>query len=662
MLELDVNPNRPDLLGMIGVARELAAILNTGFEVPEPDLEPSGEPTGAYTLRVEASKLCPRYDLRRVSGLRPGEKAPLEVRRRIHAAGMRPVNAVVDATNYVMLETGQPIHAFDAEKVRGGIVVRRAHPGEKMTMLDGHTRSLDEEMLVIADEERGLVVAGVMGAETAEVGDGTTDVLVEVATFVGRNIMETSQRLALRTDASGRFERGLDPNMVDFAMNRVTDLIAKTTGGQQAPDTLSHYPEPVEPWEVPLRLSRAELLLGMPVGEGDATERLQGLGCEMEPGEGKLSVTVPTFRRDLTREADLIEEVGRLVGLENVPENLPRAPQVVGLTPEQRKLRTLRRLLADLGLHEAVTYPFGPDRWARDLGLAGDGEAPLKLRNPLSAEASNLRRSLLPGLLDAAARNRSFGARGGSLFEVGHVFEPKEQPEGMREYALRYRMRGEIGVDAEIRPDLLMGVGESNKVAGLLAGTIRAAGWNVPPKPADFFEAKGIVERLVPGATFEPRTKPFLHPGRAAAVLVDGEEAGWVGEVHPEAAESFDLEGWPIAAFELDLAFADPDREPRFRPFVNVPAVSMDLAVVVYRDTRVGEMLHEISALGSPILAETRVFDVYEGSQVPEGKKSVALNFTFQAEETLTDEAVKGELDKISARLRDAFGAEVRSG
>ena len=662
VLELDVNPNRPDLWGMIGVARELAAIVNTGFEVPEPDLEPSGEPTGAYTLRVEAPELCPRYDLRRVSGLRPGEKAPLEVRRRIHAAGMRPVNAVVDATNYVMLETGQPIHAFDAEKVRGGIVVRRAHPGEKMTMLDGHTRSLDEEMLVIADEERGLVVAGVMGAETAEVGDGTTDVLVEVATFVGRNIMETSQRLAFRTDASGRFERGLDPNMVDFAMNRVTDLIAKTTGGQPAPDTLSHYPEPVETWEVPLRLSRAELLLGMPVGEGEATERLHGLGCEVEPGEGKLSVTVPTFRRDLTREADLIEEVGRLIGLENVPESLPRAPQAGGLTPEQRKLRTLRRLLADLGLHEAVTYPFGPDRWTRDLGLTGDGEAPLELRNPLSAEASNLRRALLPGLLDAAARNRSFGARGGSLFEVGHVFEPKEQPEGMREYALRYRMRGEIGVDAEIRPDLLMGVGESNKVAGLLAGTIRVAGWNVPPKPAGFFEAKGIVERLVPGAIFEPRTKPFLHPGRAAAVLVDGEEAGWVGEVHPEAAESFDLEGWPIAAFELDLAFADPDREPRFRPFVNVPAVSMDLAVVVNRDTRVGEMLHEISALGSPILAETRVFDVYEGSQVPEGKKSVALNFTFQAKETLTDEAVKGELDKISARLRDAFGAEVRSG
>ncbi len=662
VLELDINPNRPDLWGMIGVARELAAILATQFRVPEPSFEPAGEPTGVYALRVEAPDLCPRYDLRRVSGGRPGAKAPLEMRRRIHAAGMRPVNAIVDATNYVMLETGQPIHAFDAEKVRGGIVVRRAHPGEEMTMLDGHTRSLDEEMLVIADEERGLVVAGVMGAETAEVGDETTDVLVEVATFVGRNIMETSQRLALRTDASGRFERGIDPNMVDFAMNRVTDLIAEATGGQPAPDTLSHYPEPVGPWQVPLRLSRAELLLGMPVGEADASERLRGLGCGVEPGDGKLSVTVPTFRRDLTREADLIEEVGRLIGLENVPESLPRAPQAGGLTPEQRKLRTLRRLLADLGLHEAVTYPFGPDRWTRALGLGEDGGVPLALRNPLSAEASNLRRSLMPGLLDAAARNRSFGARGGALFEVGHVFEPRHQPEGMREYALRYRMRGEVGLDAEVLPELLMGVGETNKVAGLLAGTVRAAGWNVPPKPAGFFEAKGIVERLVPGATFEPRREPFLHPGRAAAVLVDGEEAGWVGEVHPETADGFGLDGWPVAAFELDLAFADPDPEPRFRPFVNVPSVSMDLAVVVDGDVRVGEMLVEISSLGSPILAETRVFDVYEGSQVPEGKKSVALNFTFQAEETLTDEAVKGELDRISARLRDAFGAEVRRG
>ncbi len=662
VLELDINPNRPDLWGMIGVARELAAILTTEFRVPKPGFEPSGEPSGAYTLRVEAPDLCPRYDLRRVSSTRPGEKAPLEMRRRIHAAGMRPVNAIVDATNYVMLETGQPIHAFDADKVEGGIVVRRAHSGEKMIMLDGHTRSLDEGMLVIADEERGLVVAGVMGAETAEVGDETTDVLVEVATFVGRNIMETSQRLTLRTDASGRFERGLDPNMVDYAMNRVTDLIAKTTGGETAPDTLGHYPQPVEPWGVSLRLARAELLLGMPVGESAATERLEGLGCEVEPGDDRLSVTVPTFRRDLTREADLIEEVGRLIGLENVPESLPRAPQVGGLTPEQRRLRILRRLLADLGLHEAVTYPFGPDRWTRDLGLAEDGEAPLKLQNPLSAEASNLRRSLLPGLLDAAARNRSFGARGGGLFEVGHVFETTgQQPEGMREYALRYRMSGQVGLDAEVRPELLMGVGETNKVAGLLAGTVRAAGWNVPSKPAGFFEAKGIAERLVPGATFEPRTEPFLHPSRAAVVLVNGEEAGWVGEVHPGTAENFGLEGWPVAAFELDLAFANPDPEPHFRPFVNVPAVSMDLAVVVDEDVRVGEMLREISSLASPLLVETRVFDVYEGSQVSEGKKSVALNFTFQAEETLTDEAVKSELDSISTRLRDAFGAEVRS-
>ena len=662
VLELDVNPNRPDLWGMIGVARELAAILGTEFRVPEPSFEPSGEPTGAYALRVEAPDLCPRYDLRRVSGVRAGERAPLEIRRRIHAAGMRPVNAVVDATNYVMLETGQPIHAFDAQKVEGGIVVRRAHPGEKMTMLDGHERSLDEEMLVIADEHRGLVVAGVMGAETAEVGDETTDVLVEVATFVGRNILETSQRLALRTDASGRYERGLDPNMVDYAMNRVTDLIASTTGGQTAPDTLSFYPEPVQPWAVPLRLSRAELLLGMPVGEDDATEKLQGLGCEVEAGDGNLSVTVPTFRHDLTREADLIEEVGRLIGLENVPESLPRAPQVGGLTPEQRRQRSLRRLLADLGLNEAVTYPFGPDRWTRDLGLAGDGEAPLKLKNPLSAEASNLRRSLLPGLLDAAARNRSFGVRGGALFEVGHVFEPKGQPEGMREYALRYRMHGEIGLDAEVRPEILMGVGEKNKVAVLLVGTVRAAGWNVPPKQAGFFEAKGIVERLVPGADFEPRTRSFLHPGRAAVVLVDGEEAGWVGEVHPQTAEGFGLEGWPAAAFELDLAFADGDPEPGFRAFVNVPAVSMDLAVVVDGNVPVGEMLGEVSALGILTLVETRVFDVYEGSQVPEGKKSVALNFTFQAEETLTDERVKEDLDRISARLSEALGAEVRSG
>jgi phenylalanyl-tRNA synthetase beta chain len=675
VLELDVNPNRPDLWGMIGVARELAAILKTTFRIPEPQFEPTGEHTEAYFLKVEAEALCPRYDLRRVSNVPPGGRAPLEIRRRIYAAGMRPINAIVDATNYVMLETGQPIHAFDAHKVRGGIVVRRAHPGERITLLDGTTRQLDEEMLVIADEERGLVIAGVMGAEEAEVGDETTDVLVEVATFEGRNIMQTSQRLGLRTDASGRFERGLDPNMVSYAVERVVGLLAENPGGQPAPDNLNHYPNPVSPWEVPLRLSRAELLLGMSVEGAEAAERLELLGCEVQREDDQLQATVPTFRRDLEREADLIEEVGRLVGLENVPERLPGVPQPGGLTSTQSKLRRLRHLLADLGLAEAVTYPFGPDRWYRDLGLeSGDArQEPLRLRNPLSAEAANLRSTLLPGLLDAAARNRSFGARGGAVFEVGRVFEPNPVPDDLRDEAFKFRLTGEFDREklytAEVMDQLadsetfttLMGVMEAHKVAGLLAGIIHPPGWNVPAFVAGFFEAKGLVERLVPGATVEARSRPFLHPGRAAAVLVDGTEVGWVGELHPDAVERFDLGGWPVAAFELDLEAAEPDPNPRFAPFRNVPAVSMDLAVVVGEEIRVGDMLKVISSVRSPILAEARVFDVYEGSQVPAGKKSIALNFTFRAEETLNDVVVREEIDRISESLREAFGAQIRS-
>jgi phenylalanyl-tRNA synthetase beta chain len=673
VLEIDVMPNRPDLWGMIGIARELAAILKTTFRIPEPRFHTNGAPTKDYSLRVEAEDICPRYDLRRVSDLRPGGEAALEMRRRIYAAGMRPINPIVDATNYVMLETGQPIHAFDAAKVKEGIVVRRARPGEKMTLLDGTTRILDEEMLVIADEERGLVVAGVMGAETAEVGHQTTDVLIEVATFAGRNILETSQRLGLRTDASGRFERGLDPNMVSYTLDRVTALLAENSNGRPAPDTLSHYPEPVEPWEVLLRLERAELLLGMPVESSEAAQRLELLGCEVRREDGRLLATVPTFRRDLRREADLIEEVGRLVGLENVPERLPGVPLPGGLTPTQRKLRRLRHLLADLGLAEAVTYPFGPDRWNQDLGLEkGDGErGALKLRNPLSAEAGNLRTTLLPGLLDAAFRNRSFGARGGALFEVGRVFEPKEQPlepreashhRNLYEAALRYRMRGETGLDHDVPEDLLMGVSESHKVVGLLAGSVLPPGWNVPAFTAGFFEAKGLVERLIPGAVFEPRARPFLHPGRAAAVLLRSAEVGWVGELHPEVAERFGLEGWPVSVFELDFEATDPDPTPRFTPFYGVPAVTMDLAVIVGEEVKAGEMLEIVAQLRSPILADWRVFDVYEGAQVPAGKKSVALNLTFQAEETLNDAVVKEELDRISERFREAFDAEVRSG
>ncbi|HEX2728810.1 MAG TPA: phenylalanine--tRNA ligase subunit beta, partial [Rubrobacteraceae bacterium] len=357
IIDIDVTPNRPDLWGMIGVARELAAILQTDFRVPEASFETAGRRTGEYTLRVEAEDLCPRYDLRRISALTPGQQAPLEMRRRIHAAGMRPIGAIVDATNYVMLETGQPIHAFDAEKVREGIVVRRGLPGEEITLLDGSTRALDEEMLVIADEERGLVIAGIMGAEYAEVSEHTSDTLIEVATFDGTNILQTSQRLGLRTDASGRFERGLDPNMVDYAMDRVMALLTDHPGGEAAGDTLSHYPEPSTTWEVSLRPERARLILGMPVEEDEAARRLELLGCAVRLENRRLSVTVPTFRGDLRREVDLIEEVGRLVGLDRVPEEIPGVPDPGGLAPEQRKVRLLRHLLADLGLTEAITYP-----------------------------------------------------------------------------------------------------------------------------------------------------------------------------------------------------------------------------------------------------------------------------------------------------------------
>jgi phenylalanyl-tRNA synthetase beta chain len=660
VLDVDVTPNRPDLWGMIGVARELAAILRTDFRIPEPSFETGDEPTAASTLRVEAEDLCPRYDLRRVSNLTPGRRAPLEMRRRIYAAGMRPINGVVDATNYVMLETGQPIHAFDARLVRVGIVVRRARPGESITLLDGTTRTLDEEMLVIADEERGLVIAGVMGAEDAEVGNETEDALIEVATFVGRNILETSQKLGLRTDASGRFERGLDPNMADYAMERVVGLLVEHLGGSAAPDTLSHYPEPVEPWRVPLRLERAELLLGMPVETDEAEQRLRSLGCQVQREDGQLCATVPTFRRDLRREVDLVEEVGRLVGLDKVPERLPAVLQPGGLTGEQGKIRVLRRVLADLGLAEALTYPFGPDRWIEDLKLDSETRRSIvRVKNPLSAEGSILRTTPLPGLLDAAARNRAFGARGGGLFEVGHVFEGESLTGRLREAVLRFRMTGEVaGVD---EASGLMGVREEARVGVLLAGTVRPAGWNTPEFLAGFFEAKGLVERLVPGASFEPGARPFLHPGRSAIVRVDGSEAGWVGEVHPEVADRFGLGGWPVAGFELDPAHCDPDPTPTFEPFVNVPAVNRDLALVVEGRVPVGAVLASIEALRSPILVQTGVFDVYEGPQVPVRHKSVALSFTFQGESTLTDEEVDAEIGRIAARLGAEFGARIRS-
>jgi phenylalanyl-tRNA synthetase beta chain len=399
-----------------------------------------------------------------------------------------------------------------------------------------------------------------------------------------------------------------------------------------------------------MRIARAELVLGMSVGKDEAVSILERLGCEVEDGGEELSALVPTFRRDLEREADLIEEVGRLIGLDKVPEELPKTSLPGGLTDAQKKTRRLRHVLADLGLSEAMLYPFGPPRWRKDLGLENE---PVRLANPLSREASELRTSMLPGLLDATARNRAFGAPGNGVFEVGQVFIPVETTD--RDAALRFRAKGERNEKDE--PEL-MGVFEEARVGIILAGEVRPAGWNVPAFEAGFFKAKGIVERLVPDAAFEPGGDSFLHPGRSAVVKVEGKEAGWVGEIHPEVAEKFDIEGWSLAALELDLAACRPDPEPRFEPFVNVPAVNRDLAVVVGRDVPVGAMLGEVS---SPLLVESRVFDVYEGAQVPEGKKSVAFGFVFQGGETLTDEIVEGELRKISAKLEEGFGASVRS-
>ena len=458
-----------------------------------------------------------------------------------------------------------------------------------------------------------------MGAEDAEVGEETTDALIEVANFEGRNILQTSQRLGLRTDASGRFERGLDPNMVAYAMDRVSALLTQAPGGMVADDTLSHYPEPVEPWRVPLRLGRAELLLGMPVPEGEAVERLEALGCEVEREDGRLWATVPTFRRDLRREADLVEEVGRLIGLDKVPESLPAVPQAGALTAAQQKTRLLRRLLADLGLSEAITYPFGPERWMDDLGL-DDGA--VRLENPLSAEGGFLRTSMLPGLLDAAARNRAFGARGGALFELGSVFFADVPQDDLREAALRFRMTGET--DAQDAGGL-MGVREAGRIGVVLAGTVRPAGWNVPEVEAGFFEAKGLVERLVPGARFIPAERPYLHPGRSAVVLVGEREAGWVGELHPEVAGKFGLRGWPVAALELDSALCHPEPEPRFEPFVNVPAVARDLAVLVEERVPVGDMLRVVQDSPSALAGRGARLRRLHGKSRPRGAKERGL-------------------------------------
>ena len=666
VLELEITPNRPDCLAVYGVAREVHAA--TGAPLAEDPTATDAEPlpgacaaADAVTVEIADPDVCLRFTARVFDQVKIGP-SPEWLKQRLTASGQRPISNVVDITNYVMLCTGQPLHAFDLDEVRGGqIVVRRAREGEKMVTLDDVERSFTPDVALVCDGEGPSGVAGVMGGQISEVSKKTTRVLMEAATWVGPNILRTSKALGLRTEASARFEKQLHPELAMGAQRLAAKLMVELAGARVAAGTIDAYPVPLEPRVVGLRLERVERLLGERIGEDDVTRILEslGFGVDSRDGAGGLQrgavppfdgfqVAVPYWRdADVQREADLIEEVARIHGLEKLPVTLPARERAVGrLTPRQRLLRRLEDALRDRGLYEAVGWSFTSPEALERLRLGG---APaLRLANPLSEDQSVLRPLLLPALLDAAQRNAARGATAMGLFESAHVYAPDgslDAPEGS--------------------PGGAEPADERHHLGGLL-NLGAPATWRTPARPADFYAAKGLVEALGAAAgvdlAFQAEAQPFLHPGRSAVVHSSGgRELGWVGELHPLVARAWDLEA--AAGFEVDFdAVAEEASGPAsYEDLTSLPAVLQDIAVVAPEGVSAAELVDVVSKGGGELLASARVFDVYTGEQVGEGNRSLALRLEFRApDRTLTDEEVAARREAIEQALA-AIGGRLRA-
>jgi phenylalanyl-tRNA synthetase beta chain len=602
VIELETTPNRPDLLSVYGIAREIGALCRRPL-APWPGTEPERVVDEPVAISVEDDEGCPRYIGRIFRDVRIGPSPPW-LKARLAAAGMRPISNVVDVTNYVMHALGNPLHAFDLATLEDGrVIVRRARAGEELRTLDAQLRRLDERDLVIADAGRAVAIAGIMGGEQTEVTERTTDVLLESANFEPVSILKTSERLGLRTDGSNRWEKGVDPYLAEHAARLATELIVKLTGARWTGDVDVQGELPGRPL-VRLRPDRTSRLAGLEIPADEQRERLTRLGFDVD---GEWNVTVPTWRaRDVTREADLIEEVVRF-RLDDVPHTLPLRRESFGrLKPSQRLRRTVEDVLVGCGLTEVYMTSLLPD---------DPDPAALRLPTPLTADQAVLRTTLLTGLVEAARRNLAAGGEEIALFEIGHVYVPPGDP----------------------RPT------EPTHVGAIVGG--------------GFSRAKGIVETLYAALavqpSFERAQEQFLHPGKAART-----EEGWVGELHPTRLAGT----WGMFELELDALLERVPERIVYEDVITYPAVRQDLAFVVDMDVPAGELFAAAREAAAPDLRDLRFLSDYREPPIPPGKKSIAFSVAFQSpDRTLTDEDAAALRGRIVDALERRFGAELRA-
>lgn len=664
-LELEVTTNRPDCLSVYGVARELHAVSGATLEEapwadgPEQGEEP--ETAAVCSVEVAVPDLCPRFSVRAFSGVEVGP-SPEWLCERLRAAGQRPINNVVDITNYVMLLTGQPLHAFDLDRVSDSrLEVREAADGESLACLDGVERALPVGAVVICDAEGPASIAGIMGGSRTQVTDTTERVLLEAATWDGPGILRTSRSLSLRSEASARFEKGLHPALCDRAQVLAGRLLVELCGATPAQGLIDVYANPPELRMLTLRPERASALVGMEITAEDCVGRLRalGFGASEPDGEGVITVEVPPERDgDVRREVDLIEEVARLGDLdENLPATLPGgAASAGGLSRGQRLRRRTEDYMRDAGFSEIVSWSFTSEAMSDELLLPPDHEAraALQIGNPLASDQAVMRTLLIGGLLEAARVSSSHGADGVRLFESGRVYLPSapKPPRGAGPEAGQFAGRHE--------PPAV----EEHRIAGLLVGP-SSQGWRADPTPADFFAAKGVLESLLDSigveADYAGLDEPFLVPGRAASVTIGGIAAGWVGEPHPKLIANWGL--GEAAAFEIALApliGAAKAGVEDYREPPSFPPIREDLSVVVAEATGAGQVLDAVVDAGSNLLDDAEVVDVYESSDLGPGRRSLTLRLVFRAEDRTLSDADVADLRAAIISAVESVGGEVR--
>ena len=644
ILDITITPNRCDWASMVGVAREVAVFAGTNLKMPEISFRKGETPTDSMTsVQIDDPDMCPRYAARIVKGVKVGQ-SPHWMQDRLSKGGLRPINNVVDATNYVLLELGQPLHAFDYELLaEHRIVVRRARSDERIVTIDGTDRTLYPEILVIADAAKPVAIAGIMGGKDTEVGDSTQTILIESAYFDPITIRRGSKKLGLSTEASYRFERSTDPEMVLTAADRAAKLIQEIAGGEVTQGIIDNYPRPVAPVQVTLRPARGNALLGIDIPAQEMTTVLTTLGFSVSPSDEQLAVTVPSFRYDVRREADLIEEVARVYGYDRIPSTSPR----VTVTPPRPNAefcfaRKVTTILVGLGMTETISFSFSCPEDLKNIACPELSDNMVTLVNPMSEKQNALRVSLIPGIMRSLQRNLRYGRADCTMFEIGTMFTPRnpgEQPE------------------------------ETLAVVGVCMGQTIPGYWRAGGTKSDFFYVKGIVDALLYElgcleVTFQNGDHPALSEKATAEIRVAGTPCGFAGEVKKEVRERFDVEE-PVFLFELNLTDLGPLTGFRriHKPLPRFPASGRDLAVIVAEHVRARDLLDAIRAAGGDLVEEVTIFDVYRGPQVPSGMKSLAFSLKYLAQDrTLTDEEVNKLHEHIIETLAVKFHARLREG